>query len=218
MERAEFTGYSFDTEKKLYRLSVVLHGYSQRYAARKIINASGPWVDNVRQMIHERHEDFIAPVAGSHLNFKKFTDHSAILQAEDNRVFFVINMNDISRVGTTERPHTDPDKVEPSADEVDYLLRALKKYFPGQNLTAADIVSRDAGIRPLARPKNNASPNMIPREHEVRISPKGIVHVLGVKLTDHRRAAEEIVDSLMPEMKHFHSGIDMKSKTHLEKL
>lgn len=218
MERAEFTGYSFDKDKSVYRLSVVMHGYSHRYAARKIINASGPWVDKIRQMIHERHEDFIVPVAGSHLNFKKFTDHSAILQAEDNRIFFVINMKDISRVGTTERLQTDPDRVEPAKEEIDYLMRALKKYFPASGLSEKDILSRDSGIRPLARPKNDANPNAISREHEVRVSPKGIVHVLGVKLTDHRRAAEEIVDSLMPEMKGFHEGISLKSKTHLEKL
>ncbi len=218
MERAEFTGYSFDAAKKVYRISVTLHGYSHRYAARKIINATGPWVDKVREMIHERHEDFIVPVAGSHLNFKKFVDHSVILQAEDNRIFFVVNMKDVSRVGTTERLHTDPDKVEPSAEEVEYLMRALKKYFPETPLTAGEALSRDAGIRPLARPKNDANPNAISREHEVRVSPKGIVHVLGVKLTDHRRAAEEIVDGLMPEMKNFHEGISLKSKTHLEKL
>ena len=59
----------------------------------------------------------------------------------------------------------------------------------------------DAGIRPLAASEKN--PHETSREHRFELSKKGAWHVLGVKLTDHRRAAEEMVDRLS----------DVKSRT-----
>lgn len=196
-ENAKVTGYSFNGEKKIYEIRVEQNGRAQVHRARKLINAGGPWVDRIRALGRERTEDLILPVAGSHVSFKKFTPHSVILEAEDHRPFFVINLGEYSRVGTTERRHDDPDAVEPTEAEVDYLLRSLQKYFPGLNLDQSQIVEKDAGIRPLARPKKDGSSvHSISREHELFIGPTGVIHVIGVKLTDHRRAAEEVVDKI----------------------
>ncbi|MFZ5802715.1 MAG: glycerol-3-phosphate dehydrogenase, partial [Candidatus Omnitrophota bacterium] len=57
------------------------------------------------------------------------------------------------------------------------------------------------GIRPLARPGSAQAVHSISREHKLLIGPTGVFHVLGVKLTDHRRAAEEIVAKLARQMK-----------------
>ena len=103
------------------------------------------------------------PVAGVHITLPKFTDRSVILRAQDKRVFFVIDIGEYSRVGTTERVHKDPDTIKALEEEVEYLLCALERYFPTMKFEAKDIVSKDAGIRPLAKSKNAENPNAISR-------------------------------------------------------
>lgn len=184
--------------RNLYEIQVKTDGENGLYFSRKLINAAGPWVDRVREFGGEKNGDLIVPIAGSHLMLKKFIERSVILQAEDDRILFVIRIGDQCRVGTTERPHKNPDHLEATEEEIEYLLKGLNRYFPSLNFKKEDILSTDAGIRPLARPVKVKSPHEISREHEIRIGPSGVIHVLGVKLTDHRRAAEEVVNLLTP--------------------
>ena len=200
-EHAFVKSYQLEQNDKIYSLAVEENSGTRVYYARKLVNASGPWVDKIRDFAHEKTEDFIVPVAGSHITVKKFTDHSMVLQADDKRIFFMMNIGDYARVGTTERIHRNPDTVKPTEEEIEYLLCALERYFPGTNFTAEHIISKDAGIRPLAKPQKNLPPHSISREHELRIGPTGVIHVLGVKLTDHRRAGEDVVNRIGKELK-----------------
>ncbi len=208
-EHAFVKGYQSEEREKIYTLAVEQNGQTRSFAARKLINAGGPWVDKIRDSAHEKTEDFIVLVAGSHIMLKRFTDYSVILQADDQRIFFVINIGDQARVGTTERIHKDPDTLKPTGQEVEYLLCALERYFPNVKMGAEDVLSKEAGIRPLAKPASALSPHSISREHEIRIGPTGALHVLGVKLTDHRRAAEEVVDQIVNDL-----NLKIKSITH----
>lgn len=165
--------------------------------ARSVVNATGPWVDQTRtELEKQKHENMIVPVAGSHLEFKQFLKESMVLEAEDGRIFFVINRNGVSRVGTTERPEHDPENTQVSESEIVYLLKELARLFPSLSLKRADILHQDCGIRPLAKPAHASNPHEISREHEIQVSPSGIYHLLGVKITDHRRAAEDLLNRL----------------------
>ncbi len=118
------------------------------------------------------------------------------LEAEDGRLFFVINKNGVSRVGTTERPESNPENTRVSEGEIEYLLKELARLFPGVSLRREDILHRDCGIRPLAKPVRASNLHEISREHVILKAPDGIYHLLGVKITDHRRAAEKLVNLL----------------------
>ena len=201
LESTNVKTYQFDKENKTYEIAVEHQNKLKVFYSKKLINASGPWVDKVRASAHEKTDNFIAPVAGSHIMIPKFTNYSVVLQADDKRIFFVINMNENARVGTTERIFPDPDKIKPSEEEVEYLLCALERYFPSVSIHSENVLSKDAGIRPLAEPKGTLMPHSISREHEIRIGPTGVIHVLGVKLTDHRRAAVDVVDMVMRDLK-----------------
>jgi glycerol-3-phosphate dehydrogenase len=214
LEHAIVQNYRFDAANQCYEISAEQNGTPQTYKARKLINASGPWVDKIRTKTGEKTNDFLVPVAGAHITVKRFTDYSVILRAQDERIFFVINMGPHSRIGTTERIHKDPDTVQALDEEVEYLLCALERYFPNVKLGLEDILSKDAGIRPLAKPREARTPHDISREHGIRIGPTGVIHVLGVKLTDHRRAAEEVMDQLVSELRKFNPSIKIKSLTH----
>ena len=203
-EQTEVVSYEFNPKKNVYEIEVRENNLPTLYYARKLVNASGPWVDKVRVRSTDKTvvDNFLLPVAGSHITFKKFIPLSTILQAEDGRIFFVINLGETSRVGTTEHFQEDPDKLDTTEEEIDYLLSSLKKYFPTIPFKKDEILSKDSGIRPLAHPgKTVFSIHEVSREHEIRRSADGVLHILGVKLTDHRRAAEEIVNVISCELK-----------------
>lgn len=213
-EKTKITAFEYDFEKNTYK--ILAEGASSGYFyARKLLNATGPWVDKTRELLHDKEygENMIEPVAGSHITLKKFLPNSVILQAQDGRLFFVINREDQARVGTTEWRCEDPDRVQPTTADIDYLLNSLSKYFPALKFSRADILSSDAAVRPLAKPRKNTRENEISREHEIRVDHSGVIHVLGVKLTDHRRAAEEIVSELVPELRRYNPNIKTKSLT-----
>jgi len=52
-------------------------------------------------------------------------------------------------------------------------------------------------MRLLAKSRETISLNAISREHEFRVGPTGVIHILGVKLTDYRRATEELVGQIV---------------------
>ena len=196
-EHAEVLNYFYDNPNKHYEIKIKMPGEELKFLSKKLVNASGPWVDLVRAQNGPAKEHFLSTVAGAHLTLKKFLPHSVILEALDHRIFFVINIGDKARVGTTERFHENPDNVEPTEDEITYLLKNLRRYFPKMTFDPKDILSKDAGVRPLVKPKFEKSHHEISREHEIRQDALGVFHVLGVKLTDHRRAAKEAVDLIL---------------------
>ena len=212
LENAEVTAFEFDPSHKRYTVSAQIpNGGTRQFFAKKLVNAAGPWIDKVRSLRGEKKEPYILPVAGSHIEIQRFLPYSVILQAKDGRVFFVINHGEKARVGTTERTCPDPDNVGVPESDVDYLMESLSRYFPTKNFTRQDILSADAGVRPLPASSDASNPNAIPREHEIRIDSEGVFHVIGVKLTDHRRAAEEAVDRLLPDL--VKPGLKWKSLT-----
>ncbi len=214
-EKTPVIGYQHDQVSNIYLVKVQDRLGEHVIHARKLVDASGPWVDQTRVLGNEKTKDFILPVAGTHITFPAFLPCSTLLQASDGRFFFVINHAGIARVGTTERIVTNVDSVKPTEEEINYLLSSLKRYFPKTNFTQQQILSQDAGTRPLSAGTSSRNPNEISREHEIRVSHSGCIHMIGVKLTDHRRAAEEVMDRLVPLLLATNSNLRRKTATHL---
>lgn len=166
--------------------------------ARAVVDATGPWANRTAALSGEGTAvPLIDTVAGAHIEIPSFAGRSAILEARDGRVFFMIDRGDRARVGTTERPAAEPDTVSATQEEIEYLMGALRHYFPDRAWSAADILSSDAGIRPLARSASGDGFGRILRDHRIVTTEDGVTHLVGVKLTDHRRAAEETLDHLI---------------------
>lgn len=166
--------------------------------ARAVVDATGPWTDRTAALSGRTNaEPLIDTVAGAHIEISSFAGRSAIFEARDGRVFFMIDRGERARVGTTERPCSEPDTVSATQEEIEYLMGALRHYFPERNWSAADILSSDAGIRPLARSASGERVSGILREHRIVTTEDGLTHLVGVKLTDHRRAAEQTLDHLI---------------------
>jgi len=218
-EKTEVVEYRYETDNSHYVISVKdKTGKITQVNAAMLINAGGPWVDRIRALGKENDKNFISPIAGAHITLKKFLPYSVILQARDRRIFFSINIKDTARVGTTEWYYPDPDTVVASPKNIKYLLDALHHYFPDKNFTESDILSKDAGIRPLLKSGKTKTASSISRDHEIILSPSGMINVVGVKLTDHRRAAQEVVDQIIRKLIKVDPKIKSACTTDTEKL
>jgi glycerol-3-phosphate dehydrogenase len=166
-----------------------------------LINSTGPFADEFRTRITtEQPEKYLDRVAGSHLDvFPAITHDSFYITAGDGRLIFLLKRNEdglvYTRIGTTERPLKDSEPTEgvtPSVPEVSYLKSTVLEFFPQAQVTNETIIKMDAGIRPLVTQRSKSAFEKS-REHEI-IRDKGIYHVLGVKLTDFRRVAHELLE------------------------
>jgi glycerol-3-phosphate dehydrogenase len=170
-----------------------------RVEATWIINATGPWADGICQnsSIQTEHP-LVGGVRGSHVALPTFVgapQAAVYTEAVDGRPIFVIPWNEQLLVGTTEVPDsTDPGRVQPSADEIDYLLRSLVHLFPQVRVSADHVHYAFAGVRPLPfSPKKN--PSAVSRKHYLHDhAVDGVaqmISVIGGKLTTAGSLARE---------------------------
>lgn len=178
----------------------------ERYTvyARKIINATGPWVDNLRELDKSKEGQSLHLTKGVHLIFsqEKFPLQQAIyFDTEDKRMVFAIPRDGKTYVGTTDTFY-EGDIAHPTVTEEDrdYILNAANFMFPTLGLTKDDVDSSYAGLRPLIS-QNGKNPGEISRKDEIFISKSGLYSIAGGKLTGYRKMAEEIVDAIVNELK-----------------
>lgn len=170
----------------------------ERVEATWIVNASGPWVDRLCARSSIRLPRMVGGVRGSHIVIPHFAGaptSAVYTEAADGRPFFLVPWNEQILVGTTEVPDAeDPAKVQPAAEEIDYLMRSLKKLFPQARISSQDITYSFAGIRPL--PVADArNPGAITRRHLIHDHANDgvqrLLSVVGGKLTTAAQLARE---------------------------
>jgi len=168
-----------------------------------VVNAAGPWVDRVLQTAPTRADRHVGGTKGSHIIVGKFAgapkDAFYVEAQADGRPFFIIPWNDQYLIGTTDiRYNGDLDKIRASRQEVDYLLAETNRVFPAAQLSVDDIHYAYAGVRPL--PYREKGPeSAITRRHIIKVNKKvarGLVSIIGGKLTTYRNLAEQTVDRI----------------------
>ncbi len=166
--------------------------------ARCVVNAAGPWFDEVRRLGDPSAEGAVQLTRGIHLVVRAQrlpVDASVVLRSPDGRSTFVVPRDEFVYVGTTDT-HYEGDAAEPgvSDDDVDYLLESLSATFVDPP-TREDVIGTWSGVRPLLR-QEGKSPSEISRKDEIHVGPGPVVAVAGGKLTTYRRMAERVVDKV----------------------
>jgi glycerol-3-phosphate dehydrogenase len=163
-----------------------------------VINATGPFADQLRRKADPSVQPMIAPSQGIHLVFDGsfLAGDSAIMvpHTSDGRVMFAIPWHGHTVVGTTDTP-VPKATLEPVAmeQEVEFILHTASLYL-ARKPARGDVLSVFAGIRPLAgssEPGNTAS---LSRGHTIRIEDSGMVTICGGKWTTYRHMAEDCVN------------------------
>ena len=177
-------------------------GQQLRIQAGCIVNATGVWVDGLRQMdaaAGQRAGSIVTPSQGVHVvvdqSFSPGGHALLVPSTADGRVLFAVPWLGKLILGTTDGPRADlPLEPQPAAAEVDFILREAARYLQ-RAPTRADILSAWAGLRPLVKPTQEAgSTGAISREHTILVSPTGMVSVTGGKWTTYRSMAAEVLE------------------------
>lgn len=173
--------------------------------AKVLINAAGPWVNQVNQMLGINEQLPINWIKGSHLVVKKLYngDHAYLLQCDDKRIIFITPYYQYSMVGTTDIPVLDiskPAKIEQS--EINYLLEVVNKYLNAE-ITENDIISTWSGIRPLIGTSEELAQKMS-RDYQLHAikKPAPLLSVYGGKITTYRQLAKQSLDKLKDYFPH----------------
>ena len=169
--------------------------------ARAVVNASGPWVGQVRSLAGgggATHR--VRLVKGSHIVVRRLFDHDHpyIFQTGDGRVLFALPYEeDYTLLGTTDVEFAGaPGRVEITPEEVDYICAAANAYFAAP-VAPRDVVWSYAGIRPLFDDHAEKA-SEVTRDYALHLDsrPAPMLSVYGGKITTYRRLAEQAVDML----------------------
>ena len=166
--------------------------------SKVLINASGPWVNEVAENIIETSsKKNIRLVRGSHIIIKKLYDEEVAftLQNDDKRIIFVLPYKEkFSLIGTTEVEVFSPDNPQIDQNEIDYLISSVNNYFK-KEIQTSDIIETYSGIRPLIEDFKQAS--KVTRDYIFDLNVENnlppLLNIYGGKLTTYRRLAEKVL-------------------------
>ncbi len=179
--------------------------------ARAVVNATGVWADDVRELDEGSHPHSIRPAKGVHITVpadRLPCDIAAVIPVpKDRRSIFVVSWpeTDLVYLGTTDTDYQGPlENPVCTPEDVDYLLEAANNVTTSK-LTRADVTGVWAGLRPLLAPPEKGGhvserTSDLSRRHTVRTSDHGVVTVTGGKLTTYRKMAEDTVDEVVKHL------------------
>lgn len=179
-------------------------GHARELVTGIVINAAGPWVDQVLTGLGVSAGPFMGGTRGTHIVVARFDGAPAsgcyVEAASDGRPFFILPWLGRLLIGTTDIRHDgDPDEARADGAEIDYLLAETNRVFPQAALGAGDIQFHYTGVRPLPR-QDRRSAGAITRRHLLerhRGVARGLYSVIGGKLTTYRSLAEETLDGVL---------------------
>jgi len=176
--------------------------------ARVVVNAAGPWVDTVREMLGSETRR-LHLTKGIHLVLRRErlpVSRIVVMQARDRRSVFVVPRNDVVYLGTTDTnydgPYDDPQITE---EDALYLLDAAVRTFTIDPVGLDEVTGAWAGLRPLLH-EEGKSPSEISRKDEIMVSPSGLISMAGGKLTTFRRMAERTTEMVLARLSQAGAG------------
>lgn len=178
--------------------------------ARLVVNAAGPWIDRVNEVLGlDTH--LIGGTKGAHI----LLDHPRLLdqlngrmlyfEADDGRILLVVPFQGRALVGSTDIPSDDPDAAACTEAETEYFIQSLRDLLPGLSFDRDQIVYAYAGIRPLPN-SEGVAPGLISRDHSAPLQPATedrpfpVISLVGGKWTTFRAFSAEVSDTVLAQL------------------
>lgn len=171
-----------------------------------LVNATGAWADRTLAGLFDTPaaappQRLIGGTKGSHVVIRSAAlrralhDRGVYAEAADGRPVFMLPFGpELVLLGTTDIPFSgDPATARADDAEIDYLLGAAARLFPGTAPTRADVQQHYCGVRPLPSTSGAGGPASITRRHMLVRHPEAPLptwSVVGGKLTTCRSLAE----------------------------
>jgi glycerol-3-phosphate dehydrogenase len=207
-------------DNQIWRVTVedTVSGARATIQARALVNAGGPWVENVLASgagVNARAK--VRLVQGSHIVVRKLYAHDRayMFQNSDGRIVFVIPwQDDFTLIGTTDRDYDgDPAKVKASPEEIKYLCDSVSEYL-AHAVSPEDVVWTYSGVRPLYD-DGASEAKAATRDYVFELDTPGgapLLSIYGGKITTYRRLAEEALERLAPYLGSAAPREDFKAK------
>lgn len=165
--------------------------------AECVINAAGPFGDEIRRMDDAEVRPILKTSSGIHIvldsRFAPPATGLTIPKTEDGRVLFILPWQGQALIGTTDEPASIASHPKATEAEIDYLLRHISGYFD-LNVTRDDIRSVWSGLRPLVFDPQAVDTARLARDHVIELSRSGLLTITGGKWTTYRKMAADAVD------------------------
>ena len=167
-------------------LEDMLTGQRTVVRAGVVVNATGPWADQVRWLEDPAAKPLLQPTKGIHVvvDRERIAHREAIIFTSpiDGRILFILPWGNLSYIGTTDTDTKEaPDSATVLEEDIVYLLRSANARFPNARLGVEDVRATWAGVRPLLANRGTASKRT--REHTIVHGLGGMITVAGGKLT-----------------------------------
>jgi glycerol-3-phosphate dehydrogenase len=183
--------------------------------AKIVVNASGPWVDQLLRLLHGFHSThkvllskamnivvnrpLVSEYAVGVVSQNKFRDNRAIFN-KGSRLFFIVPWHTGSLIGTTHLPfYGEPDGLTISEREVEDFIAEINTSYPSAALQQEDIQFVYSGLLPMYTPCGNTRDVSLTKRFRIDDHTKddgieGLISVVGVKYTEARYVAEKVID------------------------
>lgn len=183
-----------------------LSGEKKSVQGKILINATGPWIDDVLNNIIKQKSDYrLRLIKGSHIVVPNITfeDTGYLLQHDDRRVIFVVPFHkQFTMIGTTDTAFEGSLKnIQIDSDEINYLCALTSTYFK-EPVKPESVIASWSGVRSLVDDKSPL-PFSNTREYKIEVTHSEqhqlpLMNIFGGKLTTHRILAEKAVNLLKP--------------------
>jgi glycerol-3-phosphate dehydrogenase len=180
---------------------VIADGRTVAVSAKTVVNAAGPWVDEIRRFADAGVEPSIRLSKGVHVLVSAGTPWSAALTIPHDkvRVSFAVPWEGMLLLGTTDTLHEGrPDTVGAEQSDVDRVLAEASVALEETVVRREDIRAVFAGLRVL--PQSGRETTRARRETVFIRDRSGLLTVAGGKLTTYRRIALDALDRLRADL------------------
>jgi glycerol-3-phosphate dehydrogenase len=176
-----------------------LSGETVEVRSRAVVNATGPWIDEIRRLEDERAGTSVTLSRGAHLVLERNGGWGAALTIpiDRTRVAFAVPWAGMLLLGTTDSAFEgDARAIEPTVAEERQILDEAGLALDADAL--GEVRARFAGVRVL--PVGAGVTARAARETMLSAGPLGMVSVAGGKLTTYRRIALAVLHALRAEL------------------
>jgi glycerol-3-phosphate dehydrogenase len=155
-----------------------------------IVNAAGPWAEQLLDHSAIPHDHGLTLIRGSHLLVGPTPQSGLALPHRDNRLIFFLPYQSQGLLGTTEANQSIDDPIQASADEVNELTECYAEWFE-MPITSHEIQGVFSGVRPVVR-QMGRSLSAASREAVIETCGR-IVTIWGGKWTTSRQLGLSVV-------------------------
>jgi len=195
----EVESYVYDSEEDVKGVNVVnvIDGEQFEITGKYVVNATGVWVDKMRDKDNSLEGKRLHITKGVHIVVPKSKfnlNHALYFDVGDKRMVFAIPRFEVVYIGTTDTNYTgDYENPTVTKQDAQYLIDAMNRIAPTANLKLTDIESAWSGLRPLIH-EDGKDPSELSRKDEIFYSSSGLLSIAGGKLTGYRIMAKKVVD------------------------